>query len=169
MKQALVLLLIASSLLSCNRKSPEPASGTNVVLQPGTGALLVVFPMDQMIARNEWLAQVTLDGPNETRSLPRVPMGDLQSVLILHVVPGTYAVTASAWERKQAPKYGGSHSGIEIQPGKLTVVRAQALNGEPYPHSNTPLAFDRFESWSLARPDRFQEFIAETVKETTKG
>ena len=163
---AVSLLLV----ISCGgQKSAPPAGNSGVVLNAGTGALLIVFPHDPRIARADWLAQVNLNGDHDTRSLPRVPMGDLQAMMVLHIPPGTYRVTTNAYRRGNPPAIGGSLPNVEIRSGQMTILKARPLQGDPYPYFATPLEVADTVPWTLKSPNQLKDFIAQAVKETTKG
>jgi hypothetical protein len=169
LSRLLLCLLLPVVFLACKAKDSKPLESTNVLLKPGTGALLVIFPRDVMIDRSQWRAQVTLEGPGEPHNLPRVPMADSQSLVVLHVVPGTYKVTASAWRHGTDPVSGGTLSSVEVKAGQMTVVRARVLNNDPYPHVKTPLDFIGMDVWLLDHPEKLREYVTRIVDQTARG
>ncbi len=170
MKRSAVLFLSLLILLSgCKRKAAESAEGTNVLLKQGTGALLVIFPRDVMIDRARWRAQVMLEGSADTKSLPRVPLADQQSLLVMHVAPGIYKVTASAWAHGGDPVFGGTLANVDVRAGQMTIVKAQVLNNDPYPHPRTTMEFVRIAPWRLQNADRLREYIADVAVGIEKG
>ena len=170
MKRLAVLFLSLLILFSgCKRKAAETDRSTNVLLQPGTGALLVVFPRDVMIERSRWRAQVMLEGGADAASLPRVPLADQQSLLVMHVLPGVYKVTASAWAHGGDPVSGGTLANVDVRNGQMTIIKAQVLNNDPYPHPRTTMEFVRIAPWRLQNPDRLREYVADVAAGIEKG
>ena len=159
-------MLIASCKSRADRDGGTPS---DVMLEPQTGALLVQFPKSDPFDRETWMSQIQLDGDVDTRSLPRLPMADLQSTLVLNVTPGMYRVTAVAWTRKLAPTAGGRLDSVVVRPGQVTVLGAQAVGRDIYPFPATRLVPLAHRVWQLQRREGVQEYIADMIASTPKG
>jgi hypothetical protein len=154
-----LLFLSALVLLACGKKKTPAVS--SVVLESGKGAVMVVFPQMDRSNPENWIAQVHLDGPFETRQLPRMPFADLQSVMIYNITPGKYKVVASAAFRKSQPSFGGSLDSLEVHAGELMVLAGKPLRQEAFPYANIRLDFVERSPWTLEAPDKLHDYIAD--------
>lgn len=173
MRQRLLLFGLAALVIytGCGKQRegggapPEQAA----MLDPGTGALLISFPELSDFVRADWLAQVTLIGVHDTKSLPRIPLADRQSVLVLNIPHGTYHAVARAWLRKQVPAAGGTFDNLQIRAGELTILRGQPLPPEQAFDTEIPMTFVAVEPWTLRTTELFQDYIADVLRSTVKG
>jgi len=163
---ALLLLSILLSVTSCRRKDP---AGPPVMLENGKGALLIVFQRVPDASPETWLSQLTLVGNADTKTLPRVSLAGLQSLLVFNVPPGFYSVVAHAWLRKNPPHAGGSLSGVEIKNGRLTILEGRMLTGEKRFQPVEPLRPLRSVPWTLRRVEQFHDYMADVIKSSVKG
>jgi hypothetical protein len=167
---AMIAMLVVLTGCSHKAKPPEPPfSGSGVILKTGTGAILVHLPTTISYDRADWMAQIDLEGPYETDGLPRIPLPELQAVLVLNLPPGVYRVTAQAWIRKLLPFVGGSLINAEVVAGEITVLRGKYLRGEPYPYFGLPLTKLPSQRWTLETPGGLREFLATVIPPVTKG
>ena len=168
----LLLIFLAAMTYGCKSKTQAntPPHET-VLLQTGKGALLVTFPRRENFAREDWMAQVLLTGASNTSELPRVPMADLQAVLVLNVPPGQYNVIAHSWLRKRETEspYGGSASDVDIQAGQITVLKASYAGSDTYPFAQTPLQFTSIFPWTLDSPQALSIYISDVIGKSAKG
>jgi hypothetical protein len=155
------------SAVSCKSRSADPTAG--VLLEPGKGAIMVVFARMPDFRREDWMTLITIDGPADTRSLPRIPLADLQTLVVMNIPPGRYNVAATAWCRKSASSSGGYLQGVEVKAGAVSVLRAPVLAQNPSVVSDSPLERRGFEPWSLESPGKFHQFAAGLVRRSTRG
>ncbi|MBU1983906.1 hypothetical protein KJ815_05800, partial [bacterium] len=119
--------------------------------------------------REDWLTLVRLYGSSDTQTLPRIPLADLQTVLVLDVEPGIYRVVAQAWTRKHHPTAGGVLDSVRVESGKITVLRAQRLTGPFVAEPEVPLFHSASQTWTLRSADQLPDFVSEIVRQTVKG
>ncbi|RPH95255.1 hypothetical protein EHM69_04865 [candidate division KSB1 bacterium] len=162
-------LLFSLLLPGCGKKKEQAADTLGPMLEAGTGALLVAFPRLPEANRENWLAQVTVIGPSETKSLPRIPLADQQAVMILNLNPGQYSVVAQAWLRKNNPHAGGSLSGVTVRAGEITILQGSRLSGTQTAQPLEPLIALNPVPWSLSAREKFHEFVADVLRTSVKG
>jgi len=163
MKPHTICVLLLSVLIAfsgCKRTQP---AAPPVMLDDGRGAILVIFERVPGADRDSWLSQITLAGPGDTKTLPRIPVADQQSLLVLNVPPGFYSVTAQAYLRKNPPHAGGSLSAVEVKSGRLTVLQGNRLTGEERFQPVEPLHFVNCVPWTLRQTEKFHEYIADII------
>ena len=168
LSQIAALLAVLALLSGCGKKREETVRPT-VLLETGTGALLVTFPKPSDFTPDEWLAQVNLNGPAETRSCPRIPLSEIQALMVLNIPPGSYEVTSLAWMRTRVPDSGGTLPKVEIRAAEVTVLRCPSLGGNPTFQPTQPLIALGRASWTLSQPEQFPDFVAEILRTSAKG
>ena len=169
MKPSLSTALLLSVLLVLSGCKRKEHTGPTVMLDGGTGAMLVIFDRVPGADRETWLSQITLVGNSDTKTLPRVSLADQQSLIVLDIPAGRYSVVAQAWLRKNIPHAGGSLSGVEIKPGQLTILQGALLAGRERFQPVEPLRLIRSVPWTLAKTEDFHEYIADVIKSSAKG
>jgi hypothetical protein len=162
----LLLFSVFFTLTGCKRQAH---TGPPVMLDSGTGALLIVFDRVAGADRETWLSQITLIGNTDTKTLPRITLADQQSLIVLDIPAGFYSVVTQAWLRKNPPHAGGSLSGVEIKAGQLTVLKGVLLTGEERFQPMEPLQIIRAMPWTLSRTEDFHVYIADIIKSSVKG
>jgi hypothetical protein len=168
---ALCFLFSVLLLSACSKKKADDDASAHVILQSGTGAVLVVFPHRTDLARNQWMAQVHLDGAFNADTLPRVPYADLESMLVLNVPEGRYDVTAWAWMTKidNSPRAGGVLKSVDVKRGQVTVLRAADFRVSRTTTSGDLLVKLGFMDWREDNPLHLKDYIAEVIGKTAKG
>ncbi|MDD5088521.1 MAG: hypothetical protein PHI18_06960 [bacterium] len=161
-------LMCAFALLGCGKK-PAPPSASGVILAPGTGAVLVQFDRMEDFRRDDWLALIHLQGGRDTKTLRRIPLADLQSVLVLDVEPGRYRVVAQAWTRKHPPASGGTLDDVPVEAGQVTILRAQPLGAKFTAEPKEPLRSVGNRTWTLRSDNELPDFVSEMLQQTEKG
>jgi hypothetical protein len=156
---ALLVILLASG----SKKKNIPVS--SVMLNGGTGAVLVVFPATRDVVAENWMAQINLEGDQDTKSLPRIPLSELNAVIVLNVPPGKYKVMAHAWLRRSPPRVGGSLEGVRVTAGEISILRGQALGENLYPYANVQMQKSPSAVWQLDAPDRLRDYLAKVIAE----
>jgi len=165
----LAVMVICTALAGCRAKRAESGPPSSVMLRAQTGAVLVHFPKLADFDRETWMSQIQLDGGGETRALPRLPLADLQSTIVLNVPPGTYRATAVAWVRKIAPSAGGTLDLVVVRSGEITILDAQPIGSDRYPFAVTRLKMRTPQVWRLPSAERVNEYVAELISATTSG
>jgi hypothetical protein len=169
MKPIVATLLLLSVLFAAFGCKRSERAGPVVMLDQGNGAIMVVFQPVPDADRETWLSQITLVGNSDTKTLPRIPLADEQSLLVFNVPPGFYSVVAQAWLRKNPPHAGGSLSGVEVRSGRLTILQGPLLTGAERFQPVEPLRVVKSVPWTLQRTERFHEYIADLIKSSVKG
>ena len=162
-------ICILIGMYGCGKKekapdTPKSNTVTNILLEPGTGAVLVKHPKPHRFDRSQWMIQIQLEGELSTDTLPMIPIADLQAGLMLNVPPGTYKVISSAWIRKYPPASGGSLENVLVNAGELVELKAGGVGMDEFPYPNTKLTIGKREKWTLQSPNKLQEFIASVVE-----
>lgn len=173
----LLILLMSLVLVGCSRREEglnKTASSrqTNVMLKAGNGALLVTFPQTADFQRETWMAQIELEGPYDTGTLPRVPLADQRTVIVLDIPPGEYSVVAQSWTRRShaaPPQAGGSLDYVKISAGKVMILEAKLLGIDVHPFVNTPLERLSSALWTLPLAEQLPAWIAEVVSDSRGG
>ena len=164
-------ILIILSGCTKQEKSQEtqtPARATNVLLEPGTGAVMVAHPTPHRFDRSRWMIQIQLEGDAPTDKLPVIPLADLQAGLVLNVPPGNYKVITSAWIRKYPPASGGSYDYVAVKAGEVVVLRAGGVGVDEHPYPNTKLTIEDRHKWTLQSTNQLQDFISGIIKPPVK-
>ncbi|MBI5060248.1 hypothetical protein HZB60_10775 [candidate division KSB1 bacterium] len=163
-------ILVIAVLAGCKGKHAEDSGPpSSVMLDAQTGAVLVRFPKLADFDRESWMSQIQLEGGVDTRALPRVPMADLQSTLVLNVPSGVYRVTAVAWVRKLNPTSGGALDSVIVRPGEISILVAQPVGTDRYPFAFTKLQPQSPRVWRLPRKEEMHEYIADLMATADKG
>lgn len=166
---AVIFLLTALLPIGCGKKPAPPPSPSGVILAFGKGAVLVHFGAKENLRREDWLAQIHLQGAHDTHSLPRIPLADLKSLLVLDVEPGVYRVIAQAWVRKHTPTTGGTLDSVRVSSGQVTVLRAQPLSDEFSAEPEVPLLPIGRQTWTLRTEGELPSYVSEVLQQTVKG
>jgi hypothetical protein len=166
-----MLGMLALLVLSCGKKKSEQNSGGSALLQSDRGALMVTFPTRGQFDRDAFMAQVQISGGEDFDRLPRMPMGDLECILVLNIPPGSYQIVAHSWLRKRdvGPQYGGSLNNVVIKAGMVTVLGGKKIGSEPYPYPNLPLESLRSFPWMAQNAGALKEFVAGIKDKSAKG
>lgn len=175
MQKTLLPLIVCLILLAgCGKQEKSqtaqvPSKPTNVLLEPGTGAVMVVHPVPENFNHQQWMILIQLEGKEATDKLPVIPLADLQAGLVLNVPPGNYQVISSAWIRKSPPASGGSLENVLVNKDELVVLRADKVGADEYPYPITNLTIDNRHKWTLQSPAQLQDYISGLVKSGAKG
>jgi hypothetical protein len=159
----LLVVLLVILLVVGSKKKSVPAS--SVLLNGGTGAVLVIFPATKNVVAESWMAQINLEGKPDTKSLPRVPLADLNAILVLNVPPSTYKVMSHAWLRRSPPRVGGSLEGVRVTAGEISILQGQMLGESLYPYNGVHMQKRPSVVWQLDSPDRLHDYLAAVVAE----
>lgn len=139
----------------------EPRVGASpVLLKYGTAAALVVFPTLEGAKRSDWLSLVNIGNDETTRSLPRVPIGEAMSALVLNIPPGFYPVDAQAWLRKQEPYSGGRSGTVSFAAGEFVVLVVNEPGAEKPPFGNVPIEVAERLTWGLDAAPNLQKYVS---------
>lgn len=160
-KQIWLLGLFLPALLFSCKSKPAAELSTNIVLTRGTGAIIVIFPKPSYFTRSDWMAQITLDGPLDTHTLPRMPFADVQSLLMLNIPPATYSGSTVSFVRGSPPSFGGSFDSLSVKAGEITILKAKDISREHYPFEGTLLKPSGTAIWSLKDANQLQAYITE--------
>jgi hypothetical protein len=159
-----VLVSVVLLVASCGKKS-KPVTAT--ILEPGKGAVMVVFPSPRDFSAENWWAQINLEGEADTRLLPRMPFADLKSIMVYNIPPGRYKIIASSGMKKNPPMFGGALDSLFVRAGELQVLGGHALGQASYPIDRIPLDFVSRSPWILESPNGLHDFIAENADDFT--
>ena len=139
----------------------EPRVGASpVLLKYGTAAALVVFPTLEGAKRGDWLSLVNFGNDETTRSLPRVPIGEAMSALIMNIPPGFYPVEAQAWLRKNEPYAGGKSGTVSFAAGELVVLRVNEAGSEKPPFDKVAIEVADRLTWGLDAAPNLQKYLS---------
>jgi hypothetical protein len=157
--RTLLALLAALVMTGCGKK-PKPVVVSTEVLEGGKGALLIVFPEPLDYRAEGWGALAALDGPGDTRQLPRVPFADLHAIMVLNVVPGNYRVNAQNWMRGGNPENYTTRDSISVRAGELLKLEGR--------RATAMLEVNGSTIWQLETPRQLRDYIAGTVSKTSR-
>jgi hypothetical protein len=177
MKTRMLLAALLSSLLllSCSKKEtppagePAPSGATDVMLEPGTGAVMVLHPAPPKFNRDSWMVQVVLEGAESTDKLPVIPLADLRCATVLNIPPGDYTVISSSYLRKQPVFAGGSLDHVIVKAGEIVILTAGGVGTDEFPYPDIRLKIVDRKPWTLRSRDRFHQFVAAIVKDSAQG
>jgi hypothetical protein len=153
---------------ACKTKSRAELA-TEVLLTRGTGAVMVVFPKPAFFERTTWMAQVELNGPASAETLPRMPLADIQSILVMNVPPGTYTGTAVSFIRGRQPVFGGALDSVVVMPGEVTILQGRDISREQYPFGGVRVRPSSRALWTLKRADLLQAYVAQLAAQSARG
>lgn len=173
MLRVLAAIAILTTLLfvGCGKKpdAPSPLPSGTAILEPGRGAVLVQFDRSKNVPPEDWLALVHLQSELDARALRRMPLADLQAMIVLDVEPGVYRVVAQAWRRKFPPSSGGTLDSVRVTAGHLTILTAPPLYGEFTAEPQARLTQKGRTIWTLRSESELPEFVAEALRRSEKG
>jgi len=171
MLRVLAAIAILMALLGCGKKpdAPSPLPSGTAILEPGRGAVLVQFDRSKDVLPEDWLALIHLQGGPDTRALRRMPLADLQAMIVLDVEPGEYRVVAQAWKRKFPPSSGGTLDSVRVTAGHLTILTAPPLYGEFSAEPQARLMQKGRTIWTLRSESELPNFVSEVLQQTEKG
>jgi hypothetical protein len=170
----LAMTVMAALLLgSCGKKKEAaPAETapevTSVQLNPGFGAMLIIFPKNAAVSAANFHATALLFGDTLPSDLQRYPFGDLQALLVTAILPARYRVIGQALVTVGSPYAGGRIDSLRIPAGQITVLMASLTNGDHLPFHNTHLHFVKQVPWTYKPPQKLADYLAGIIRESTR-
>jgi hypothetical protein len=166
---AISLLLVNLCWLSAGcKKHEKPQSVSSVLLEPGNGVVMVVFGMTADFRREDWMAQIFIGGEIDTRSLPRIPMSDVQTIVVPNLPPGFYNITAHSWMRGTSPSLGGARDSVRIKAGCVTLLKARPCGRDLFPYLHTQLDLLGIQMWTLESPQKLHDYVTTLTQKSAK-
>jgi hypothetical protein len=164
-----IFLFCVCILLCAGCKKQEiTSSPSSVLLEPGKGVVMVVFGKTADFRREDWMAQIFIGGAIDTRELPRIPMSDVQTIVVPNLPPGFYKVTALAWMRGTTPSLGGSRDSVRVRGGYVTLLTARPNSSDHFPFEHTPLDVHSTQMWTLESPQKLHDYVGTLTQKPTK-
>jgi hypothetical protein len=164
------IFLLCACVLFCAgcKKKEKPQSVSSALLEPGKGVVMVVFGKTADFRREDWMAQIFIGGEIDTRELPRIPMSDVQTIVVPNLPPGFYNITAHAWMRGITPTLGGSRDSVRVRAGSVTLLKARPCGSDRFPYQHTPLDLLRTEMWTLESPQKLHDYVTTLTQKSAK-